>query len=64
MNNWIAIKSFADPKRLWFVRLEWVKRAASDLSLDMTACECASVSSMVQEYLNRKVSKGAYIYEL
>ena len=55
MNNWIAIRSFTNNKKCWFVRVSELPQAATGLGLDLSTCECGPVCRIIQEWLDATV---------
>lgn len=64
MNNWITLRCFAKPDKLWFVRVTSILKAVGELSLDMRNCEVGIVPDMIQEVLNRTHEQRKFMHEL
>ena len=63
-NDWVLITSISNPGRMWCIRAFKLLKAVEFLGLELMGCECAPIENMMQDFLNNKVGRKAFVYEL
>jgi len=64
MNSWIVLRSFTNQKNCWYVRVNKLQATATLLNLDLSTCECAGVSGIIQDWLNQCMAPNSFYRSL
>jgi len=62
--DWVLVTAVSKPGRLFCIRAYKLLKAVEYLGLELIGCECAPIEPMMQDFLNNKLGRKAFWYEL